>query len=125
MSQENVEVVAAAASGRLDSWDPDAELINFESAPYTTPYRGHHGLRDWYRDATEDITDADITVGDHAAVAGERVVSSIRLTGRAKGSGVPVDIQFALVWTIRAGKVIRAQGYRDRAEALEAVGLRE
>jgi ketosteroid isomerase-like protein len=125
MSQENVEIVAAAASGRLDCWDADAELINFESAPYVKPYRGHQGLSDWYQDATEDVADADFTVSDFAAVDQDRVVSSVRLTGRAKGSGVPVDLEFALVWTVRGGKVIRAQGYRDRAEALEAVGLRE
>ena len=125
MLQENLEIVAAAARGGLDFWAADAELINFESAPYTNPYRGHQGLGHWYRDATEDVADPEFTVGDLAAVDEERVVSSVRLTGRAKGSGVPVNLVFAIVWTVRGRKVIRAQGYRDRAEAFEAVGLPE
>ena len=124
MSQANVEIVIAAASGRLECWDPDAELTNFESAPYVKPYRGHSGLGDWYRDATEDVAQADVAVEDLTAVDEEQVVSSLRLTGRAKGSGMPVDIQLGIVWKVRDGKVIRAQGYRTRAEALEAADLR-
>jgi hypothetical protein len=30
-----------------------------------------------------------------------------------------------LVWTLKGGRVTRVGGYRDRGEALEAVGLRE
>jgi ketosteroid isomerase-like protein len=38
---------------------------------------------------------------------------------------VPVVIRSADLWTIRDGKIISLVGYPDRAEALEAVGLRE
>jgi hypothetical protein len=30
-----------------------------------------------------------------------------------------------MVWSVRAGKVERVRAYRDRADALEAVGLDE
>ena len=38
---------------------------------------------------------------------------------------MPVVIRLADLWTIRDGKIVSLVGYIDRAEALEAVGLRE
>jgi ketosteroid isomerase-like protein len=38
---------------------------------------------------------------------------------------VPVVIRSADLWTIRDGKIISLVGYTDRAEGLEAVGVRE
>jgi hypothetical protein len=35
------------------------------------------------------------------------------------------NLRWAAVWTLRAGKVLRAQGYMHRREALQAAGLRE
>jgi len=37
--------------------------------------------------------------------------------------GVPVEMSFAQVWTIRDGKQARMEMYSDRREALVAVGL--
>jgi ketosteroid isomerase-like protein len=48
-----------------------------------------------------------------------------RAKGRAKLSGVEIDLRYAVVYTVRAGKVVRAREYLSVDEALEAVGLRE
>jgi hypothetical protein len=40
-------------------------------------------------------------------------------------SGVPTEIQYFTVWTFRGRKVIRLESFPERAEALEAVALRE
>ena len=45
--------------------------------------------------------------------------------GTRQGSGVPVEYRFFGVWTFRDGKVIHYKGFNERAEALEAAGLRE
>jgi ketosteroid isomerase-like protein len=37
----------------------------------------------------------------------------------------PVDERIAHVWTVRHGKVARADFYTDVAEALEAVGVKK
>ena len=47
----------------------------------------------------------------------------LTVQGRGKGSGTPVTLRAANVWTVRSGKVVELVGYPDRAEALEAVGL--
>jgi ketosteroid isomerase-like protein len=40
-------------------------------------------------------------------------------------SGAPTDLRYYQVWSFRGGKVIRLENFRERAEALEAAGLRE
>jgi ketosteroid isomerase-like protein len=47
------------------------------------------------------------------------------IEGRGKGSGVPVVIRSADLWTIRDGKIVSLVGYPDRAEALADTGLPE
>jgi ketosteroid isomerase-like protein len=58
--------------------------------------------------------------------AGEdRVVVLQRERGLGRGSGVPFELHAAIVFTLRAGKLMRVQFLRNREEALEAAGLRE
>jgi ketosteroid isomerase-like protein len=57
--------------------------------------------------------------------AGEQVVPVVRLLGKGKGSGVPVDQQDIHLWTMRDGKCSRDVVYRDRAETLQAAGVSE
>jgi len=62
----------------------------------------------------------------------ERRSSSRRGSGRgvqhasgiAKRNRVPVDMRYAVVYTIQDGKIIRGREYATRAEALEAAGWR-
>jgi len=54
---------------------------------------------------------------------GETVVSVQRVQGRTRHMELETNLRWAAVWTFRAGKVLRAQGYLHRREALEAAGL--
>jgi ketosteroid isomerase-like protein len=65
----------------------------------------------------EDIIDVH---GD-----GETVVMLLRATGRARYTEIAVEVEWAAIWTVRRGKLLRAQGYMNRDDALEAAGLRE
>jgi ketosteroid isomerase-like protein len=57
--------------------------------------------------------------------AGDRVVLSAHHRGRGRGSGIKVDARFYEVYTLREGKIVRVDEFTERAEALEAAGLRE
>jgi ketosteroid isomerase-like protein len=57
--------------------------------------------------------------------AGDGVVVGIHQWARGKGSGAAVDNRFWQVWTLREGKVIRSTHHWEKAEALEAAGLKE
>ena len=69
----------------------------------------------------EDWTNFAIAI-DELSDAGESVVADIRQHAEGQGSGTPAEIRFCEVWTFRGGKVIRREQFRDRADALKAVG---
>jgi ketosteroid isomerase-like protein len=55
----------------------------------------------------------------------DKVIAVLRLSGRAKLSGVETDLTYAVVYTIRDGKVARGREYWTKDQALEAAGLLE
>jgi ketosteroid isomerase-like protein len=55
--------------------------------------------------------------------AGHRVVVMIRVVARGGASGLAAEQETAHVWAIREGRLASIQIYRDRDEALKAVGL--
>jgi ketosteroid isomerase-like protein len=57
--------------------------------------------------------------------AGDHVVVEVHEHGEGKGSGVPFKAVHLQVWTLRGRRLVRWRLFADRAEALEAVGLRE
>ncbi len=50
-------------------------------------------------------------------------MTSIRMRGRGRESGLSVDQLIWVVWTVRSGRVQRVRAYRDEAPAFEAAGL--
>ncbi len=131
MAQENVETLKAvyARWGAGDFWTPDVfheevEVASAEVMPDTGLNRGlpalEAAMRDWLAAWDEYRWEADqfIPVDD-------RVVVLITARGRGKGSSVNVEAHWAHVWTFRSGKATRVEGFVNRAEALETVGLRE
>jgi ketosteroid isomerase-like protein len=55
--------------------------------------------------------------------AGDQVVAFVRWVGKGRASGVPIELPVAHVWTIRDGRLKSCRAFRDRSDALEAVGL--
>jgi hypothetical protein len=56
---------------------------------------------------------------------GDQVLALVREKGTGRGSGLPVETQFAQLWTMQDGRAVRMQEWRTWEAALEAVGLRE
>jgi ketosteroid isomerase-like protein len=128
MSQENVELVKAILGAARSDWAwvnsvLDAEVrLDQSRFPDGGIYRGRAAFADFYRRWFGTWDDFSITP-ERFYAQGDRVVVLLTLQGRGKGSGTPVTLRAANVWTVRAGKVIELVGYPDRAEALEAAGL--
>jgi ketosteroid isomerase-like protein len=134
MSQENVEVVRrmlqAFADGGLDAmaefWDPDIDWRAAEGAVDDVgEMHGPVALRRYIQDWIDTFDDFSVVVEQLRDVGDNRVLGVQRLTGRAKLSGTETDLRYALVSTIRDGKVVRAREYMSLDQALEAVGLSE
>jgi ketosteroid isomerase-like protein len=134
MSEENVKTVRDAAEafnrGDLDTWwqyvADDIDYRAVEGAPDDHgPLRGKDAVRaymqDW-QDTFDDFTSEPVELID----AGEdNVIAVIRISGRAKLSGVEADLTYAALYTLREGKIARGREYWTRDEALEAAGLSE
>ena len=54
--------------------------------------------------------------------SGDRVLVTVRLGGRGRGSGIEIDALFYDVYTLRDGKIVRMDQFTERTQALEAVG---
>jgi ketosteroid isomerase-like protein len=133
MSQENVEIVRRGfqqflATGRFAAAEVAPEfawdMSNFHGWPERQVYEGIGGaeafLRDWGA-AWDDWSIESEALHD----AGDKVVDLLRQRGRSKAAGMPVDMSFAMVWTLRDGVQTRMEMYSDPTEALKAVGLVE
>ena len=57
--------------------------------------------------------------------AGDQVVVLLHEYRRGRGSGVEVESETAAVFEVRGGRVVRMQGFLDRAAARAAAGLEE
>ena len=134
MPQENVEVVRrswqAFADGGLDAYMDffDREIIwrAIEGAPDDVgEMYGKDAIRryvqDWL-DTFEDITSVPTELLD---VGDDRVIGVQHVTGRARLSGVETELRYAVVYTLRDGRIVRGREYADRQQALKALGLAE
>jgi ketosteroid isomerase-like protein len=134
MSQENVDLVRRGFASPDSFWALLDEHVVFDTRDLP-----HDDVLDIYgtrvlvgRRAVIDVTrsywgswDDYQLVAEELIDAGSSVVGVVRERGRGKGGGVPFDRRWARVWTLSRGRIIRMEVFSEKADALEAVGLRE
>ena len=131
MSQENVEIVRAGFeawnAGDMDafreSYDPDVIVRTPEGWPEPGPYVGRDAFMRWCEQLRE-TWDADTLepISDFIDAA-DRVV--VRMIWRGAGHGPESNMEFTVVVTVRKGRIVYHEFFRDHAEALDALGLSE
>jgi uncharacterized protein len=104
-------------------FDPDVEM-ELSLLPDAEVYRGHDGVRTALQRFLESWAEYEFEL-EELIDAGDKVVTVYRERGRGRQSGVEVGLRFAQLWTIRAGKIVAYEEYRDVADALAAAGLSE
>ena len=133
MSEENVEIVRRSleATNRgdieevLTYIDPDGELHSaIIGGAEGNVYRGHDGYRRRYAEteATFEELRTDLT---EFRELGDRVVGLGHIYARGRESGAELDSATGWVFTLRNGKVLKAEGFLSPDKALQAVGLEE
>ena len=88
------------------------------------PAHGPAAIRNLWKRWNSDWDELEL-VAEEYIDAGDEVVVAVRYRGRGRHSGVEVKDQRFEVFTFRDGRCIRKVDYRERSEALEAVGLAE
>ena len=134
MSQDNVKTVRDAAAafnrGDLDTWfeylADDIDYRAAEGAPDDHgPIHGKDALRAYVQDWLDMFDDFKSEPLELIDAGEDQVIAVLRGSGRAKLSGVETDVTYAVVYTIRDGKIARGREYWTKEQTLEAAGLRE
>ncbi len=109
----------------LELFDEEVEvrpaLSTFLAAPV---YRGHAGIRSWYTETNEPWAELQAQP-ERFIEADGRTVVIIALHARVPGGQVDVGARIAHVVTIRAGKIVRLDGYDEPQNALAALELEQ
>jgi ketosteroid isomerase-like protein len=133
MSQPTPEMIGAAYDafnrGDHETWiatlAEDVEFHDLNETPDTGVFYGHAGVRTWLAKLQEawgegfKFEPTSYLEGDGV------VVVETRASGAGIGSRVPTELTVHTVLRFRDFKVVWSQGFLDRADALEAAGLRE
>ncbi len=128
MSQQNLDAVRSAydawntdRSLKFELLDPEVEWNTASTLDGGAVLRGHEGVQEWFGQMERIWEDVWWEI-ERLRDLGDRVLAVTRATARGRGSGVPVEMTIATVWTFRDHKVIKVETYMDPEDALEAVG---
>ena len=132
MSQENVEIVRR----HIETWNrrdlttwlalysPDAEIDwSRARAPYRGLYRGREQQKAFWDEFWSTFEDSQLEIHNLTEAGSEVVVwNTAHMWGR---DGIEVTARSALVFTVENRRITCLRLFQERAEALEAAGLRE
>jgi ketosteroid isomerase-like protein len=103
----------------LELIDPEIEFtpLTADFAGRTQPYRGHEGIREYFRDVALVWDHLRLTPHDFREVRGR-----ILVTGRvnARSPARIVDGSTGWLWRVRDGRVVYGRVYPSAADAEEA-----
>ena len=141
MSQENVDFAERGLAainetyrtGDLHAWrrhveatcDSDVVLETTADAFTEGEWRGHDGAVGFVANQMEVLEGMWLRVEEFIEPGPDQLVAAITFGGRARHTGIEVELHPLHVFTMRDGKAVRWQIFTHRAEALEAVGLSE
>lgn len=131
--EDNVEIARAAweafstgdLSAMFTSFAPAAEWHTAASegvAGGLEVHRGEAEIRRFFAEWRESFDHYEVGV-DEFRSAGDRVVALCWQRARARGSQVPIELEWAQILTIRGGRIVRVDNYSDRSHALAMAGL--
>jgi ketosteroid isomerase-like protein len=120
--REVFEAFAARDAERLLTLlDPEVEFygVTNERAGHVEPYRGHAGMREYFRDVARVWDELRLRPDDYRDLG-----DSVLVTGRvyARNRSRSLAGTAGWVWRLRDGKVVSGRAYESAAEAIAAVG---
>jgi ketosteroid isomerase-like protein len=141
MSRENVELAKegiaaiqdAYASDDIMPWrqqveklfDPEVVLETGAEAFTEGEWRGYEGAVGFVANQMEVLKDMWMQAHQYIDVDDDCLVVEITFGGRARHTGIPVELHPFHVLRLRNGKFVRWQVFLDRDQALEAAGVKE
>jgi ketosteroid isomerase-like protein len=134
VEHDNVEVVRRS----FDAWnegDPDVYMEQYAAdvvveTPPNFPeggtLEGNDELRRFFGSLREGWEGgSSVTVAELTPVSDDRVFADFKWHGTGETSGVEAALETVGLFTVSAGKIVRAQFFFDRAAGLMAAGLED
>jgi len=129
MSRENAEIVrgvyARWAEGDFREggvFDPLIVFVMGFGFPESGIYFGTERVAEYMRGFLEPWERLTMRA-EEIIPAGDSVVVAVHQDGVGRGSGAATGFDYFSVWSFRGRTVIRFETFRDREDALDAVGL--
>lgn len=108
--------------------DPDYEFhTNVQVPSIPSVVRGHDELRDWVEQWYQDPWEGQLQmeVERIEELPDGRVLALLTLRAKGRGSGIPVDTEYAHILTFHEALCTRVEGFPTWRQALTTAGLAE
>ena len=141
MSEESTTLVRRALEAVIrrdyrevsDCFRPDAEWHNTRHFPGPLTCVGPRAIIDFWTTLVEsfDVRDPVSPVGrggtniEQIAAGHECVVVGLHSVAWGKGSGTPLDLHWAAIFSVTAGKISRVDVHGDWKKALRVAGVKD
>jgi ketosteroid isomerase-like protein len=107
--------------GALEVCHPEVEFLSVLAVDGKA-YLGHAGIRQYFDDVHSAWDEWTVEVHRTADVPDGRIVIEMTMHARGRESGLPIAVFAAHVWTLKDGKLLRNQPFREPEQALREVG---
>ena len=103
----------------LQMIEPDAEYVPIEQSVMPR-FTGPEGMREFF-DASTEIWEEFIFTPVVFVPIADSVLVELDVTGKARGSGIEISENWAHVYTLRDGRLVRFHAFRSPEEAYAAL----
>ncbi len=115
-------ITAGNLEGALAVCHPEIEFLSV-LAVSGRRYHGHQGIREYFDDIASAWAEWRVVVHDIVPGPDGRVAIVMSMRVRGKESGAILSERTDHVWTLKDGRLLRNQPFREPGEALRELGL--
>jgi ketosteroid isomerase-like protein len=114
-------ITSSDLDAALEVCHPEVEFLSVLAVDGKA-YLGHDGIRQYFEDVTSAWDEWTVEVHRTADLPDGRVVIEMTMHARGRESGLPIAVFAAHVWTLKDGKLLRNQPFREPEQARREVG---
>jgi ketosteroid isomerase-like protein len=115
-------VTAGDVEAAVEVCHPEIEFLSV-LAVSGRRYRGHAGIREYFEDVASAWAEWRVEVHEIVPGADGRVAIVMSMHVRGKESGAILSERTDHIWTLKEGKLLRNEPFREPGEALRGLGV--
>ena len=117
-----VAITTGDREGGLAVCHPEIEFVSMLGIGGRS-YLGHDGIREYFQDIESAWAEWNVEVERVSEGVDGRVAIVMTMRARGQESGVELTQRTAHIWTLRDGRLLRNEFYREPEDALRELGL--